>query len=220
MGNGTYEAAVPHTPNGGNTKICSVCKLPKDREQDFYIANKKTGRRLSYCKVCHLAAHTARADQRKQAGACRMCDRFASPGKMFCEHHLAKHRAQARQRRDRQREAGVCVACGCQRPPMPGVTLCELHRYSSRKSYQILRDAIIANYGNKCSNCGEADRNVLQLDHVNNDGAAHRRQLGDKAKVWRWARKNGYPSTLQLLCANCHAAKTITGDCGYRRDRS
>ena len=35
--------------------------------------------------------------------------------------------------------------------------------------------------------------------------------------MMKWATRNGYPDTLQLLCANCHAAKTITGDCSYRR---
>ena len=70
-----------------------------------------------------------------------------------------------------------------------------------------------------CRNCGETDTNVLQLDHVNNDGVRHRQQRGvcSGAGMMKWATRNGYPDTLQLLCANCHAAKTITGDCSYRR---
>jgi hypothetical protein len=61
--------------------------------------------------------------------------------------------------------------------------------------------------------------NVLELDHVNNDGNAHRRELGGSGeRIFKWAIKNGFPPTLQILCANCHKVKTRTGDCSYRRE--
>lgn len=81
------------------------------------------------------------------------------------------------------------------------------------------REKLIKGYGGRCANCHETEPNFLELDHVNNDGAAHRRELGGKQGVDRWAIKNGFPDRLQLLCANCHEAKTRTGDCTYRKNR-
>lgn len=51
---------------------------------------------------------------------------------------------------------------------------------------------------------------LLQADHVNNDGAEHRKQ-GNKGlplykEMLRVAREE--PGRLQLLCANCHLIKT------------
>jgi hypothetical protein len=58
----------------------------------------------------------------------------------------------------------------------------------------------------------------LQLDHINNDGAAHRKILSKKTgrggtSLYTWAYRNGFPDILQLLCANCHQAKTTSGGC-------
>jgi len=64
-------------------------------------------------------------------------------------------------------------------------------------------------YGGICVNCGEDELLFLHLDHVNGDGAEHRKIIGRKLGVW--ARQNGFPDILQLLCANCNLAKERTG---------
>jgi hypothetical protein len=38
-----------------------------------------------------------------------------------------------------------------------------------------IREDVIAAYGGRCACCGEFERDFLTLDHVNNDGAEHRR---------------------------------------------
>lgn len=72
--------------------------------------------------------------------------------------------------------------------------------------------------GTECACCGEADKRFLTLDHVNNDGADHRRELGGGKgsggpdKVWRWLAKNPEASDrFQILCYNCNCAKQYTG---------
>lgn len=65
---------------------------------------------------------------------------------------------------------------------------------------------VIIAYGGMCACCGESNEIFLALDHVANDGGQHRKEIS-KSTLWRWARSNGYPKTLQLLCMNCNWAK-------------
>lgn len=71
----------------------------------------------------------------------------------------------------------------------------------------------------KCSCCGESNIGFLSLDHVNNDGAAHRRALGLNTSVKRGGlfyfslKKLGWPKTppLQVLCYNCNFGRHYNG---------
>ena len=69
--------------------------------------------------------------------------------------------------------------------------------------------SVIEIYGGRCASCGVDDREVLTLDHVNNDGAAHRRELGGDSSILlaRWCVRNDYPPSIQVLCANCQLRK-------------
>lgn len=62
----------------------------------------------------------------------------------------------------------------------------------------------------QCPGCTVDVLDFLQLDHVNGDGAAHRKanNLGTGAgRLWRWVRDNGYPADFQVLCCNCNHSK-------------
>ena len=74
------------------------------------------------------------------------------------------------------------------------------------------RLTVIDAYGGVCACCGEYRYEFLALDHVNNDGAAHRKEVGD---VYKWAIKTKFPPSLQLLCHNCNMAKAIYGHCPH-----
>lgn len=93
----------------------------------------------------------------------------------------------------------------------------ECKRISFRKHSSNLRDEAIKAYGGKCNCCGETEPMFLQFDHINNDGADHRRKLGGGSiKIVAWAKKNNWPNTIQLLCANCNTAKSYkNGGCPH-----
>jgi hypothetical protein len=59
----------------------------------------------------------------------------------------------------------------------------------------------------KCAWCPVTDERVLQLDHVNGDGAEHRGRSGLPwgSRFYYWLRRNGWPNDppLRVLCANC-----------------
>ncbi len=76
----------------------------------------------------------------------------------------------------------------------------------------------IAEYGGKCVCCGNSTYEFLTFDHINNDGAAHRREIGSKggAHFVTWLKKNGWPKDIiQLLCMNCNHAKDKYGACPH-----
>jgi len=82
----------------------------------------------------------------------------------------------------------------------------ELHN----KYYEYRIEAInkYSNGTNKCNRCGIADMRVLDIDHINNDGSQHRKEIGNLNTVW-WLQKNGYPEGFQILCRNCNWIKEM-----------
>jgi hypothetical protein len=76
------------------------------------------------------------------------------------------------------------------------------------------RAKLIAEMGGKCICCGETTFEFLQFDHVNDDGAEHRRQLGRANLNVSDIRRR--LADFQLLCANCNFAKGTWGVCSHQ----
>ncbi len=71
-----------------------------------------------------------------------------------------------------------------------------------------LRQQVLTHYGSVCKRCGTDDSESLQIDHVNDDGAAFRKlKRAGGGSYYRWIIQQGFPSNLQLLCANCNWKK-------------
>jgi hypothetical protein len=159
-------------------------------------------------------------DSRKRQGLCTRCG--VNPlGEKWVTCHACHedHRKKVLKIREERKQAGLCDNCG-QHPRRPGVSTCSDcgRHFSSKttKKYKESREECIKNYGAKCKCCGTSTAKYLQLDHVNNDGKEHRRYLYGRNKgsdLYTWACRNNFPSMLQLLCANCHQAKTHHGGC-------
>jgi hypothetical protein len=61
-----------------------------------------------------------------------------------------------------------------------------------------------------CIDCGEADPDVLVLDHVYDDGRAERRRLKlSSTRLFLLLVKRGFPARYQTLCHNCNAKKEM-----------
>lgn len=68
-----------------------------------------------------------------------------------------------------------------------------------------------------CSICGFDQVDGLVLDHINNDGAAHRKEANlssrsssrSGTRIYEYIRKNGKIDGLQVLCANCNTIKQL-----------
>lgn len=83
-----------------------------------------------------------------------------------------------------------------------------------------LKKQVVDAYGGCCACCGEAKIEFLTIDHVNNDGAAHRRELGVSGGpiLHRHIIERGFPADFQILCWNCNGAKGVYGRCPHQAE--
>lgn len=95
------------------------------------------------------------------------------------------------------------------------------HTVRKAKYYQ-LRQQVVDAYGGRCTCCGEDRLVFLTIDHFNNDGAADRRRnpevKGMDARFMRWLIEHSFPTSYQVLCANCNWAKYVLGKCHHVQD--
>jgi hypothetical protein len=150
---------------------------------------------------------TARSlrENRKKAGLCSTCGKDKQ-GEITLQCAACKDRTReySRKRIEEKREEGLEKEYR------------DLLNNRRKQSVGKLKSEVFGVYGNKCACCGEEDKRFLTIDHVNNDGAEHRRILGKKSEtLMSWAKKQGFPNSLQLLCWNCNLGKAIYGKCPH-----
>ena len=82
------------------------------------------------------------------------------------------------------------------------------------------RKKVLLKYGNKCSCCGENTFEFLAIDHINNDGSKHRKQLGinSSTAMVNWIIENNYPPIFQIHCHNCNMARHIYKICPHKKN--
>lgn len=79
------------------------------------------------------------------------------------------------------------------------------------------KDIVFTYYGGYvCACCGEDEETFLTIDHIENDGAAHRKAISGQnrqsgQRLYRWIVKNGFPEGFQVLCMNCNFGKHQNG---------
>lgn len=99
----------------------------------------------------------------------------------------------------------------------------EKYRATVRKAAAKLRQEVLSAYGGpegpQCDCCGVTDNEFLCIDHINGDGAAHRKEVGEGSGMYRWLRKNKYPPGFRVLCHNCNISRGIYGHCPHERAR-
>jgi hypothetical protein len=174
---------------------------------------------------------------------CRACsqhlptDAFYNNGRNICKKCW---RAAVTARRQKFLEAGCCGECAI---PIESGTLCtgckKIHLdryYANRDRYcekardrrKRLKLAACNAYGGAvCACCQESHIEFLSIDHINGDGAAHRRSLvtekGWKSKpnafsgshFYLWLKKNKYPPGFRVLCYNCNFSLGHFGYCPH-----
>ena len=91
----------------------------------------------------------------------------------------------------------------------------------AHESKYALRAEALMRYGRICACCGEERREFLALDHINGDGAEHRRGMprGGLA-VPLDLKRRGWPDGIQILCHNCNSAKQFEGICPHVFDKA
>lgn len=147
---------------------------------------------------------------------------------------MAAEDTNARQKRiyEERKSQGLCGSCG--RKPAPSRKLCQVcidrknkwykankkrvHKNNKAYTAKVKHEAFVAYGGYVCSCCGEDHREFLTIDHINGDGAAHRRAIGRGGQpLYVWLKKNNYPAGFRVLCMNCNFAIGIRGYCPHNR---
>lgn len=108
----------------------------------------------------------------------------------------------------------------------------DARRESSRNNYWKNRDEILAKkkaksretklmvinaYGGVCECCGESMIEFLTIDHINNNGAEHRKRVGKGVKIYDDLIKQGLPQgEYRVLCFNCNITRGFYGYCPHK----
>ena len=69
----------------------------------------------------------------------------------------------------------------------------------------------MAHYSNGemcCNKCRFNNIKALEIDHINNNGCEHRKEIKG-GHIYKWLIKNNFPDGFQVLCATCNALKRI-----------
>ena len=90
-----------------------------------------------------------------------------------------------------------------------------------RKNYDKEQRRKVIEYYSKgtmqCNCCNENNLIFLTIDHINNDGAKHRKEINkginsmSSYNFYRWLINNNYPNGFQVLCFNCNIGKYHNG---------
>lgn len=146
----------------------------------------------------------------------RKCSLAVVPERKYCQEHLGLLLNRAKNKRLRAKAGGPCAICGEQKDTAKSA--CERCRSRLQERRQLqdkqLRDSVYARYGGyNCHCCGETIPSLLTLDHVNNDGAEHRKQLGGNqtTKLYKWIIAHNFPPIFQVACWNCNVGKHLNG---------
>ena len=139
-------------------------------------------------------------------------------GKM-CSTCIKLRNEHQRTERAKRKANGKCLACG--RDPIPGKAQCSscAARYASHR--QRAKKEAMSMYGTVCQCCGEYRIEFLTIDHIDGNGAEHRREISAQGgqSFYIWLRANKYPAGFQVLCFNCNAAKGYFGACPHDKER-
>lgn len=221
-----------------STKVCSRCEIDKPLTE--YGVDNRRDIPKAICKQCDREVHRLRYydpakqsqvraqriksnkwtissfSRKKAAGICYSCDKQADAG-LYCSRHAEERKHKECERRRASRP--ICQDCGTREIPLGRRRCCAECALASgevRHSKQRLwaakeKEICFSHYGGYvCVCCGETEVAFLTLDHIGNDGAPHRKEIGH-ASIYRWLKRNGYPPGFQAMCLNCNRGKWMNG---------
>lgn len=136
-----------------------------------------------------------------------------------CEECISKWRIKDLNIKKKRIENGLC-RCGNE---LSGNKFCDICLHKSRNRRNKIKNNVFEYYGNKCKCCGETRRTFLTIDHINDDGASHRKIVKMKTGIkltgihmYKWLCNNAFPKEYQILCWNCQYGKR-NGGCPHQK---
>ena len=98
----------------------------------------------------------------------------------------------------------------------------------TRLKFGKLKLEVLRKYSNSCVPychcCGNSILEFLVIDHINGDGAKHRREIAGKnsrscggTAFYRWLKNHNFPVGFRVLCQNCNSSLGAYGYCPHQK---
>lgn len=206
-GHGPKTAPNGHHPTGEPRLSCGECLKAKGEERRRTQGQEH--RSLAAAKAFIAARSKARQD-----GTLRVLEPWTSTG--LPDPDTGRRAPNAPTNHSTLVE---CVACGGKKEWPSRATCAACARTlspkeKSRAQLQAKRRAVVQGYGGKCQcecGCSVTLAEFLTVDHVANDGAAHRREMKSRQCPYMQIIREGFPDRYRLLCFNCNCARATRG---------
>lgn len=201
-------------------KISSEERLQQARKKWVCCLTNKTEQDYLVCLSCRIK-NSENGKKRKQKaidnGFCCICTRKpAVPPLKMCDNCAKKQREHARKwhknKKLKARELNLCVKCAKNKPTMGKLCdHCRSLRIKSARARRLrLKLEVFKAYGGPhCACCGQSILGFLTLDHINNDGAAHRKKVPG-TELYEWVKDNNFPPGFRVLCYDCNIGRSKT----------
>jgi len=176
------------------------------------VAPRPQHTRCEECAGKHISGGKLRYKSIRENGCCAICKRPSL--ETNCAECKSRHFQTQKDLRQHRKNNGLCCKCGI---PIIKYVYCVGCRKKIKKSNIVAVKKVYEYYGGaKCSCCGETQFLFLSIDHINNNGAEHRRELKHGkyttgVAMARWLIANNYPDGFQILCMNCNLGKQRNG---------
>jgi len=110
----------------------------------------------------------------------------------------------------------LCYNCNCGKEGSLNKGVCP-HKYNYTEAvasvtdkkmlYRLRRrEKAFQKYGVACKCCGENRPGLLTMDHIDNNGAEHRKIYNIRS-IYQWLIKSNFPDGFQTMCFNCNCAR-------------
>lgn len=150
-----------------------------------------------------------------------------------CLKYMREYKATHRQKTAAKHAERRCCHSDCLKPAAPNKKSCEKHLERQRsqstperradvmRRYRETKAQVFEAYGGaRCACCGDDHLEFLSIDHINGDGAQHRRQMTNGrsrvyGNIYGWLKTNGFPPGFRVLCMNCNFSLGKHGYCPH-----
>ena len=190
---------------GSNRNRQIYCSL-KCGDRDYHKKNYKQITHKKICIYCGISFQTNRPESLYCSNKCS------------CNFRYNKNK--------RTKKLKNCLQCGKEFKTTTSKKYCseecrlishyERHKaYYGRKARERNKERklkVFIYYSNSkspfCKKCGIKDMDILTLDHINNDGYKHRKELKSH-DLYSELIKTNFPKGYQILCRNCNYKKFL-----------
>lgn len=205
---------------------CDGCGREFDRIATHARRNFAKSNRVFCSRVCSNRASSLDRGECEGCGGSKTINTRYNRDCSVCVKRVQEY---GKNRRKLKHDRGECQVC-----PMPvgrNQKFCPPH--AAERNARVIAanravkvECFTAYGGCSCACCGETRLEFLTLDHSNNDGADHRREMFGKsagkggAPMYRKLRNAGFPDLgLRVLCFNCNVSRGFIGQCPHERER-